>query len=86
MKYWVQFLIKSATDNAQLIDGFGSDSVLVLDGRLSSHNMNVAARRQAQRLEHYVQYPAFRIVSGPRLFEERRSSVVFKLTYPIQTN
>ena len=86
MKYWVQFLIKSATDNAQLIDACGSDSVLVLDGRLSSHNMNVAAKRQAQRLEHYVQYPAFRIVSGPRLFEERRSSVVFKLTYPIQTN
>ena len=86
MKYWVQFLIKSSTDNAQLIDGFGSDSVLVLDGRLSSYNMNVAAKTQAQRLERIHQYPAFRIVSGPGLFEERRSSVVFKLTYPIQTN
>ena len=86
MKYWVQFLIKSATDNAQLIDGFGSDAVFVLDGRLSSYNMNVAAKRQAQRFEHIKQYPAFRIVSGPRLFEEKRSSVVFKLTYPIQIN
>ena len=86
MKYWVQFLIKSATDNAQLIDGFGSDSVMVLDGRLSSYNMTVAAKRQAQRLEHYQQYPAFRIVSGPRVFEERRSSAIFELTYPIQTN
>ena len=86
MKYWVQFLIKSATDNAQLIDACGSDSVVVLDGRLSSYNMNVAAKRQAQRLEHLKQYPAFRIVSGPRLFEEKRSSVVFKLTYPIQTD
>ena len=86
MKYWVQFLTKSATDQAQLIDAFGSDAVFVLDGRLSSYNMNVAARRQAQRLEHYQQYAAFRIVSGPRVFEERRSSVVFKLTYPIQTN
>ena len=86
MKYWVQFLIKSATDNAQLIDGFGSDSVMVLDGRLSSCNMNVAALRQAQRLERIKQYSAFRIVSGPRWFEEERSSVVFKLTYPIQTD
>ena len=86
MKYWVQFLIKSSTDNAQLIDGFGSDSVMVLDGRLSSYNMEVAAKRQAQRLEHYQQYSAFRVVSGPRLFEERRSSGVFKLTYPIRTN
>ena len=86
MKYWVQFLIKSATDNAQLIDACGSDSVMVLDGRLSSYNMTVAARRQAQRLEHYQQFTAFRIVSGPRLFEEKRSSVVFKLAYPIQTN
>ena len=86
MKYWVQFLIKSATDNAQLIDACGSDSVMVLDGRLSSYNMNVAARRQAQRLEHITRYHGFRIVSGPRLFEEKHSSVVFKLTYPIQTN
>lgn len=86
MKHWVQFLIKSATDNAKLIDDCGSDSVMVLDGRLSSHNMNVAAKRQAQRLEHIKKYHAFRIVSGPRLFEEKRSSVVFKLTYPIQTN
>ncbi len=86
MKYWVQFLIKSATDNAQLIDACGSDAVLVLDGRLSSYNMNVAAKREAQRQAHFHQYPAFRIVSGPRLFEEKRSSVVFKLTYPIQTN
>ena len=84
MKYWVQFLAKSAKD--ELIDAFGSDSVMVLDGRLSSYNMEVAARRQAQRLEHYQQYAAFRIVSGPRLFEERRSSSVFRLTYPIQTN
>ena len=87
MKHWVQFLINSATGgNAQLIDACGSDSVVVLDGRLSSHNMNVAAMRQAQRLERVKQYPAFRIVSGPRLFEEHRTSVVFKLTYPIQTN
>ena len=86
MKYWVQFLIKSSTDHAQLIDGFGSDSVMVLDGRLSSYNMNVAAKRHAQRLEHIKQYPAFRIVSGPRVFEEKRTSVVFKLTYPIQTD
>ena len=86
MKYWVQFLTKSATDQTQLIDACGSDSVLVLDGRLSSYNMNVAARRQAQRLEHIKHYSAFRIVSGPRLFEERRSSGVFKLTYPIQIN
>ena len=86
MKYWVQFLIKSATDSAQLIDDCGSDSVVVLDGRLSSCNMNVAAKRQAQRLERVKQFPAFRIVSGPRLFEEQRTSVVFKLTYPIQTN
>lgn len=85
MKYWVQFLIKSATDN-KLIDACGSDSVMVLDGRLSSCNMNVAAKRQAQRLEHIKQYPAFRVVSGPRLFEEKRSSVVFKLAYPIRTN
>ena len=84
MKYWVQFLTKSAKN--ELIDAFGSDAVMVLDGRLSSHNMTVAARRQAQRLEHYQQFAAFRIVSGARLFEERRSSVVFKLTYPIQTN
>ena len=81
MKYWVQFLVKSAT-NAQLIDDCGSDSVMVLDGRLSSYNMNVAAKRQAQRLEHIRQYPAFRIVSGARLFEEQSTSVVFKLTYP----
>ena len=86
MKYWIQFLIKSATDNAQLIDACGSDSVMVLDGRLSSHNMNVAAKRHAQRLQTIKQYPAFRIVSGARLFEEERSSVVFKLTYPIQTD
>ena len=86
MKYWVQFLIKSATDNAQLIDGCGSDAAMVLDGRLSAYNMNVAAMRQAQRLERLIRYPAFRIVSGPRWFEERRSSVVFKLAYPIQTN
>ena len=86
MKYWVQFLIKSATDNTKLIDACGSDSVVVLDGRLSPYNMNAAAKRQAQRLEHIEQYSAFRIVSGPRLFEEKRSSVVFKLTYPIQTN
>lgn len=86
MKYWVQFLINSATDNVQLIDDCGSDSVMVLDGRLSSYNMNVAAKQQAQRLENIKQYSAFRIVSGPRLFEEQRSSVVFKLTYPIQTN
>ncbi len=84
MKYWVQFLIKSATD--ELIDAFGSDAVMVLDGRLSSYNMNVAARRQAQRLEHIEQYYGFRIVSGPRLFDEKHSSVVFKLTYPIQTD
>lgn len=70
MKYWVQFLINSATDNAQLIDACGSDGVMILDGRLSSYNMNVAAKRQAQRLEHIRQHPAFRIVSGPRLFEE----------------
>ena len=80
MKHWVQFLIKSATDNAQLIDACGSDGVMVLDGRLSSYNMNVAAKRQAQRLEHIKRYPAFRIVSGARLFEEERSSIVFKLT------
>ena len=86
MKYWVQFLIKSATDNAQLIDACGSDSVLVLDGRLSLYNMNVAAKRQAQRLEHIKQYSAFRIVSGARLFEEQRSSVIFKLAYPIWTD
>ena len=85
MKYWVQFLIKSA-NNEQLIDACGSDGVVVLDGRLSSYNMNVAAKLNAQRLEHIRQYPAFRIVSGPRLFEEKRTSVVFKLTYPIQTN
>ena len=84
MKYWVQFLIKSATDHAQLIDGFGSDSVMVLDGRLSSYNMNAAAKREAQRQAHYQQFTAFRIVSGPRVFEERRSSAIFKLTYPIQ--
>ena len=86
MKYWVQFLIKSATDNAQLIDGFGSDAVMVLDGRLSSYNMNVAAKREAQRQARIHQYPAFRIVSGPRLFEEKRTSAIFELTYPIQTN
>lgn len=85
MKYWVQFLIKSATDNA-LIDACGSDGVVVLDGRLSSYNMNVAAKRHAQRLEHIKQYPAFRIVSGPRLFEEKRSSVVFNLASPIRIN
>ena len=79
MKYWVQFLIKSATDNAQLIDACGSDSVMVLHGRLSSYNMKVAAKQQAQRLEHLKQYPAFRIVSGPRLFEETHSGLVFKL-------
>ena len=60
--------------------------VVVLDGRLSSYNMNAAAKRQAQRLEHIKQYSAFRIVSGARLFEEQRTSVVFKLTYPIRTN
>ena len=86
MKYWVQFLINSATDNAQLIDACGSDSVLVLDGRLSSFNMNAAAKQQARRLEHIKRYPAFRIVSGARLFEEQRTSVVLKLTYPIQTD
>ena len=86
MKYWVQFLTKSATDNAQLIDACGGDSILVLDGRLSSHNMNVAAKRQAQLLERIKQYSAFRIVSGPRWFEEERSSSIFKLTYPIQIN
>ena len=86
MKYWVQFLIKSATDNAQLIDACGSDSVMVLDGRLSSYNMNVAALHHARRLERVKQYPAFRIVSGARLFEEERTSVVFELTYPIQTD
>ena len=85
MKYWVQFLIKSA-NNAQLIDACGGDSVMVLDGRLSSYNMNVAAKRQAQRLQTIKQYPAFRIVSGPRWFEEERSSSIFKLTYPIQIN
>ena len=85
MKYWVQFLAESAKDN-ELIDAFGSDAVFVLDGRLSSYNMNVAARRQAQRLEHYQQYAGFRIVAGLRLFEEKRSSVIFKLTYPIQTD
>ena len=84
MKYWVQFLTKSAKD--ELIDAFGSDAVMVLDGRLSSYNMNVAAKREAQRQARIHQYPAFRIVSGPRLFEGRRASVVFKLTYPIQTN
>ena len=84
MKHWVQFLIKSATE--ELIDACGSDSVVVLDGRLSSYNMNVVAKRHAQRLEHIKQYPAFRVVSGPRLFEEESTSVVFKLTYPIQTN
>ncbi len=77
-------MIKSTKD--ELIDAFGSDAVMVLDGRLSSYNMNVAAKRQAQRLEHYQQYYGFRIVSGPRLFEERRTSVVFKLTYPILTD
>ena len=87
MKYWVQFLIKSATDNTQLIDACGGgDSVMVLDGRLSSYNMDVAAKQQAQCLERIKQYPAFRIVSGPRWFEEERSSAVFKLTYPIQIN
>ena len=85
MKYWVQFLAESAKDN-ELIDAFGSDAVFVLDGRLSLYNMSVAARRQAQRLEQIKQYPAFRIVSGARLFEERRSSVVFELRYPIQTD
>ena len=84
MKYWVQFLIKSATDN--LIDACGSDSVVVLDGRLSSYNMNVAAKRQARRLERIKHYTAFRIVSGARLFEEQRSSAIFELTYPIQTD
>ena len=86
MKYWVQFLIKSATDNAQLIDACGSDGVMVLDGRLSSYNMIVAAKRQAQRLEHIRHYPALRIVAGPRLFEETRSVAVFKLIYPIRIN
>ena len=86
MKYWVQFLIKSATDEAQLVDACGADAVAVLDGRLSSYNMNVAAKQQAQRLERIRQYPAFRIVSGPRWFEEERTSAVFKLTYPIQTD
>ena len=86
MKYWVQFLIKSATNNAQLIDACGSDSVVVLDGRLSSYNMKVAALHHARRLERIKHYPAFRIVSGARLFEEQRSSSVFKLEYPIQIN
>ena len=86
MKYWVQFLTKSATDNAQLIDACGSDSVLVLDGRLSSYNMRATALHHAQRLKRIKQYSAFRIVSGTRLFEELATSVVFKLTYPIQTD
>ncbi len=84
MKYWVQFLTKSA--KGELIDAFGSDAVMVLDGRLSFYNMIVAAKREAQRQAHIQQYPAFRVVSGPRLFEEKRTSVVFKLAYPIQTN
>lgn len=86
MKYWVQFLTKSATGSAQLIDACGSDAVMVLDGRLSSYNMRATALHHAQRLERIKQYCAFRIVSGARLFEEQRTSVVFELTYPIRIN
>lgn len=86
MRYWVQFLIPSATEPATLIDACGSDGVCILDGRNTSENMRRDALRQAQRLEHVRRFAAFRIVRGERFTEERARGPVHRLTYPIQTN
>lgn len=78
MKYWFSILEL----NPQRI----MHNLLTLAARLDIYgftddqhyhiNMNVAACAQAQRLERVKQYPAFRIVSGHRLFEERSSVVL----------
>lgn len=60
------------------------EGVFILDGRNTAETMRNDARKQAQRLEHWRKYPAFQIVSGTRLFEERRRGPVHRLTYPIQ--
>lgn len=96
MKYWVQFLDWSTGYVAgsipprfeesakKLIDVCGDTGVFILDGRNSSETMHRDAMRRAQRLEHWRKYAAFQIVTGPRLFEEKRRGPVHHLTYPIQ--
>lgn len=86
MKYWVQFLTPSATDKTQLVDALGDTGVFILDGRNSSETMRRDALRRAQCLEHWKKYAAYRIVSGPRLFEEKRRGPVHTITYPVQTS
>lgn len=86
MKYWVQYLTQSATDKTELIDACGDSAVFILDGRNSHETMRRDALRQAQRMQHWKQYAGFRLVSGPRLFEESRTSAVHKLTYPVITS
>lgn len=86
MKYWVQFLTPSATDKTKLVDACGDTSVFILDGRKTVENMRRDALRRAQSLEHWKKYAAYRIVSGPRLFEEKRRGPLHILNYPIQTS
>lgn len=94
-KYWVQFLQESTgcvpgtippqfdATKKRLIDACGSDSVFVLDGRLSAETMRQCALKAAQRLEHIKQYKAFQICVGPRLYTEIKRGQIHKLTYPI---
>ncbi len=93
MKYWVQFLTLSTGYIAgsippkfgkpELIDACGDMAVFILDGRNSQETMRADAMKRAQQLEHWLQYPAFQIVTGPRLFDEKRRGPVHTLTYPI---
>lgn len=86
MKYWVQYLHKAVwpAGTDELIDVCGDRGVFILDGRNSQETMRQDALKFAQRMEHFCKYEAFKLVTGPRLFEETRRSSVHKLTYPIK--
>lgn len=93
MRYWVQFLQESSGyipgtippqfGEKKLIDACGDSGVFILDGRNSSETMRQDALKRAQRLQHWRKYPAFRICSGPRLFDEKQSGPIHKITYPV---
>lgn len=94
MRYWVQFLdystgyipgtIPPVFGVPALTDALGDTAVFVLDGRNDCETMRRDGLKRAQRLEHWRKYPAFQIVTGPRLFQEAKRGPRHFLTYPIQ--
>lgn len=96
MRYLVQFLLPSTGyipgtippqfGKPELTDATGDTGVFILDGRNSEATMHRDARRRAQRLAHWRQYPAYQLVKGPRLFQESTRGRVVRLSYPIATD